>query len=61
MLADSFKTAANAPNENIETVLLTAFNTLDADMSREAMPCPENGVNMKTLTVAMSGMHGSQI
>eukprot|EP00088_Acartia_fossae_P027203 TRINITY_DN27950_c0_g1_i3.p1 TRINITY_DN27950_c0_g1~~TRINITY_DN27950_c0_g1_i3.p1 ORF type:complete len:553 (+),score=76.70 TRINITY_DN27950_c0_g1_i3:112-1770(+) len=58
MLSDSFRSgvgSGEAPNENIERVLLTAFNALDNDMSREALPCPINGVNMKTLTVAMSG------
>ena len=57
-LAQNFHTASSSsepPNENIERVLTQAFNSLDADMSREALPCPVNGVNMKTLTVAMSG------
>lgn len=54
-LSDNFKTEKDAPNENIEKVLIDAFNTLDNDMSREALPNPGDGVNMKTLTVAMSG------
>jgi pyruvate dehydrogenase phosphatase len=57
-LSNEFRTSTEAPNENIEKVLVTAFNTLDNDMSREALPCSTTGdgkVNMKTLTVAMSG------
>ncbi len=54
-LAQNFHHSSDPPNENIERVLTEAFNSLDADMSREALPCPVNGVNMKTLTVAMSG------
>lgn len=42
-------------HQNIESVLTDAFLTLDEDMSREAIPQAEGLVNMKTLTVAMSG------
>jgi len=41
--------------ENVESVLTDAFLTLDEDMSREAIPQSGGLVNMKTLTVAMSG------
>jgi len=54
-LQKSFSCSDEAINENIDKVLINAFNALDTDMSREAFPCPKNGVNMKTLTVAMSG------
>jgi len=39
----------------MEDILKTAFNTLDNDMSREAIAGPGNHVNMKTVKVAMSG------
>lgn len=35
--------------------LETAFLTLDNDLSKEALPCSSGNVNMKTLSVAMSG------
>jgi len=38
-----------------EDNLINAFNSLDADMSREAISRPGGLVNMKTVTVAMSG------
>jgi len=40
---------------NIEDILTSAFMTMDNDMSREAIPKVGGMVNMKTLTVAMSG------
>jgi pyruvate dehydrogenase phosphatase len=40
---------------NLDSVLTNAFITLDNDMSREALPVDGGMVNMKTLTVAMSG------
>jgi len=41
---------------NIEDIMTHAFLALDNDMSNEAVPSGEHGqVNMKTLTVAMSG------
>jgi len=40
---------------DVEDVLRNAFMNLDNDMSREAKCKPEGHVNMKTVTVAMSG------
>jgi len=40
---------------DVEDSLIHAFNTLDNDMSREAISRPGGQVNMKTVTVAMSG------
>jgi len=41
--------------QDVEDILINAFNSLDADMSREAISRPNGSVNMKTVTVAMSG------
>lgn len=40
---------------DIEDILVHAFTRLDEDMSREAIPKAGQEVDMKTLTVAMSG------
>ena len=40
---------------DIEDILVHAFTRLDEDMSREAIPKDGQEVDMKTLTVAMSG------
>jgi len=40
---------------DIEDILVHSFSRLDEDMSREAIPAEGKEVDMKTLTVAMSG------
>jgi len=45
----------NDQMHNLGDILITAFNSLDEDMSREATSRPDGVVNMKTVTVAMSG------
>jgi len=53
--SNNSRTEGEREHENIEHVLVNAFLALDNDMSREALPEPGGPVNMKTLTVAMSG------
>merc|ERR1719154_85320 len=45
----------NEQLHDVEDILIQAFNSLDEDMSREATTKPGGMVNMKTVTVAMSG------
>jgi len=45
----------NEQMHDVEDILIQAFNRLDDDMSREAISKPDGKVNMKTVTVAMSG------
>lgn len=49
------RTGPGGQSPSVEDVLVNAFTRLDDDMSREAIPKPGGLVNMKTLTVAMSG------
>lgn len=48
-------TAGSKEVHDIEDILVHAFTRLDEDMSREAIPKDGQDVDMKTLTVAMSG------
>jgi len=48
-------TAGSKEVHDIEDILVHAFTRLDEDMSREAIPKDGQEVDMKTLTVAMSG------
>jgi pyruvate dehydrogenase phosphatase len=48
-------TADDTQEHDIEDILVHAFCTLDNDMSREAIPAKDDQIDMKTLTVAMSG------
>lgn len=55
LLANNTRLDKESGYENIEYILENAFMSLDNDMSREALPECGGLVNMKTLTVAMSG------
>ena len=48
-------TAGSREVHDIEDILVHAFTRLDEDMSREAIPKDGQEVDMKTLTVGMSG------